>query len=204
MNLASNKLDATIYKNTLHLDFAVLSQSYKPITIDVAKSHVIELDPIHINIQDFLAIFYPFGDSFGINLQKMNSNKQLFPYVSFLPTDRTTNSKNFVLSETIITHIEADLNISRNSFTTSSLIALQKELSEIKTLCDINCCSVLSSLSWGNISSIIQNHQATPQGNDLTEIALILCVIFVTPHDDILETVIKFTYLINIEDINFQ
>jgi hypothetical protein len=154
-------------------------------------------------MQDFLAIFYPYGDSFGINLQKMNSNKQLFPYISFLPSERTVNAKNFVLSETIIVNIEEDLKISRNCFTTSSLIALQKELCEIKTLCDINCCSVLASLSWPNITSIIQNHQSTPQGTDLNEIALVLSVIFVTPHDDILETVIKFTYLINIYDTKF-
>ena len=203
MSHGINNLDSTIYNNTLNLDFAVLSQAYKPITIDVAKTHVIELDPIPINMQDFLAIFYPFGDSFGINLQKMNCNKQLFPYISFLPSERTVNLKNFVLSETIIVNIEEDLKISRNCFTTSSLIALQKELCEIKTLCDINCCSVLSSLSWPNIASIIQNHQATPQGTDLNEIALGLSVIFVTPHDDILETVIKFTYLINIYDTKF-
>jgi hypothetical protein len=203
MSHGINTLDPTIYNNTLNLDFAVLSQSYKPITIDVAKTHIVELDPISINMQDFLAIFYPFGDSFGINLQKMNCNKQLFPYISFLPSERTVNAKNFVLSETIIVNIEEDLKISRNCFTTSSLIALQKELCEIKTLCDINCCSVLASLSWPNITSIIQNHQSTPQGADLNEIALVLSVIFVTPHDDILETVIKFTYLINIYDTKF-
>jgi len=189
--------------NTLYLNFAVLSQTYKPIKIDVCQSHTIDLDPIHINIKDFLTIFYPFGDNFGINLQKMNYNKHLINYISFLPSDRTIQSKNFSLLETIILNIENDLNVSRNCFTTSSLIDLTKELSEIKSLCDINCCSVLSSLSWANILSVIQNEQLRTTGNTLEEIALILSVIFVTPNDDILETVIKFTYVIDICDITF-
>jgi hypothetical protein len=115
----------------------------------------------------------------------------------------TIQGKNFSLLETIILHIENDLNVSRNCFTTSSLIDLSKELSEIKSLCDINCCSVLSSLSWANIVSIIQNEQMRVTGTPLEEIALILSIIFVTPHDDILETVIKFTYIIEIGDITF-
>jgi hypothetical protein len=189
--------------NTLYLNFAVLSQTYKPIKIDVCQSHIIDLDPIHINAKDFLTIFYPFGDNFGINLQKMNYNKNLINYISFLPADRTIQNKNFSLLETIILNIENDLNISRNCFTTSSLVELTKELSEIKSLCDINCCSVLSSLSWANILSIIQNEQLRTTGTTLEEIALILTVIFVTPNDDILETVIKFTYVIDICDITF-
>ena len=189
--------------NTIHLDFAVLSQSYKSIKIDVCQSHVINLDPIHIDIRDFLTIFYPFGDSFGINLQQMSLNKHLLNYISFLESDRSVLGKNFSLLETIILNIESDLNVSRNCFTTSSLVELTKELSEIKNLCDINCCSVLSSLSWPNIISIIQNEQLRVAENTLEEIALILSVIFVTPHDDILETVLKFTYIIKLNDIAF-
>lgn len=189
--------------NTIYLDFAVLSQSYKSIKIDVCQSHVINLDPINIGIRDFLTIFYPFGDSFGINLQQMSLNKHLLNYISFLESDRSVLGKNFSLLETIILNIESDLNVSRNCFTTSSLVELTKELSEIKNLCDINCCSVLSSLSWPNIVSIIQNEQLRITGTTLEEIALILSVIFVTPHDDILETVIKFTYIIELKDINF-
>ena len=70
--------------NTIYLDFAVLSQSYKSIKIDVCQSHVINLDPIYIDIRDFLTIFYPFGDSFGINLQQMSHNKHLLNYISFI------------------------------------------------------------------------------------------------------------------------
>jgi hypothetical protein len=188
--------------NTLCLDFAVLSQTYKSIKLDVCQNHVIELDPINIVLNDFLTIFYPFGDSFGINLQKMNVNSYLLNYISFLPLYRTFKGKNFSLLESIILNIEADLNVSRNCFTTSSLIDLSKELSEIQTLCDINCCSVLSSLTWSNITNIIKNEQLTRVNNaPLDNIALVLSVIFVTPNDDILETIVKFTYLIDISNI---
>lgn len=189
--------------NTLCLDFAVLSQTYKSIKLDVCQNHVIELDPINIVLNDFLTIFYPFGDSFGINLQKMNVNSYLLNYISFLPLYRTFKGKNFSLLESIILNIEADLNVSRNCFTTSSLIDLSKELSEIQTLCDINCCSVLSSLTWSNITNIIKNEQLTRVNNaPLENIALVLSVIFVTPNDDILETIVKFTYLIDISNIS--
>jgi hypothetical protein len=193
----------TLSDNTLCLDFAVLSQTYKSIKLDVCQNHVIELDPINISLTDFLTIFYPFGDSFGINLQKMNVNQYLLNYVSFLPLYRTFKGKNFSLLENIILNIEADLNVSRNCFTTSSLIDLSKELSEIQTLCDINCCSVLSSLSWSNIINRIKNEQLTRVSNaPLDSIALVLSIVFVTPHDDILETIIKFTYLIDISTIS--
>ena len=190
-------------ENTLCLDFAVLSQTYKSIKLDVCLNHVIELDPINIGLNDFLTIFYPFGDSFGINLQKMNVNSYLLNYISFLPLYRTFKGKNFSLLENIILNIEADLNVSRNCFTTSSLIDLSKELSEIQTLCDINCCSVLSSLTWSNVVNIIKNEQLTRVNNaPLDNIALVLSVIFVTPHDDILETIVKFTYVIDISNIS--
>lgn len=190
-------------ETTLCLDFAVLSQTYKSIKLDVCQNHVIELDPINIDIQDFLYIFYPFGESFGINLQKINVNQSLLNYISFLPLYRTFKGKNFSLLENIILNIESDLSVSRNCFTTSSLIELSKELSEIQTLCDVNCCSVLSSLAWSNVINMIKNEQLTRVNNaPLEQIALVLSIIFVTPHDDILETIVKFTYLIDISNIS--
>ena len=133
----------------------------------------------------------------------MKLNQYLLNYISFLPLYRTFKGKNFSLLENIILNIESDLNVSRNCFTTSSLIDLSKELSEIQTLCDINCCSVLSSLSWTNILTIIKNEQLTRVNSiPLENIALVLNVIFVTPHDDILETIVKFTYIIDISDIS--
>lgn len=186
--------------DTITLDVAFLSQEYSPIEVTCNNNHIIELDEICIDQNTFKCIFYPYGENFG--LEKNNCcNPAIFPYITFLPPYRSINcGQPFSLLEQIIMNIENDLNVTRNCFTTCTLIELSKELSNIKTLCDIECCSLLCSLPWSNVQSIIKNDYINRvQNNPLRQMVLVISIIFKTPNTCILPTIIKFKYRMNID-----
>jgi DNA polymerase III epsilon subunit-like protein len=92
-------------------------------------------------------------------------------------------------------NLEFDLNISRNCFTTASKIELANEFSNIKTLCDINACSVIASLTWSNIEDLLYNYELSSNKT----IFPIFCIslIFKTPTAGCRETIVKMNYKIN-------
>jgi hypothetical protein len=143
--------------NKITIDVAVLCQEYTTIE-KMCDDHIINLDEIEITKDLFQCIFYPYYENFGINKNTVCNNCSYAEYISFLPEYRTVNGKKFYLLEEIISNIESDLNISRNCFTVESLVELTNEIISINSLCDLNCCSVLSSLTWCNILEIIKNY----------------------------------------------
>ena len=163
--------------NTIYLDIAFLCQEYTNIEILPTNNHIIELDEIRIDERVFKQIFYPYGENFGLD-NNICSKRQLLNYITFLPPFRTINGgKPFSLLDQIINNIEEDLNVTRNCFTTDSLIELTKELSSIKYLSDLNCCSLVSSLSWSNIMNIIRNDYINrDSSNRLTQTLLAVSV----------------------------
>ncbi len=185
-------------KNNIIIDVAVLAQNTSAIKKHCDNSHVINLDVINISEDLFKSIFYPHGNSFGMD-KKFCSKDGVIPYISFLPNYRTVNEKKFYLLEEILCNLEKDLNVSRNCFTTDSLVELTNELIGIKSLCNINCCSVLSSLTWENINDIINNYKLLQDSQDLKMKIVPICVvsvIFKTPTEGVEDTVVKFSYKI--------
>jgi len=164
--------------------------------VDIAcnNSNITELDEIQISQETFKKIFYPHGETFGVD-PSVAKDKQYYEYITFLTPFRTVNNKIFILLEQIFRNIESDLNISRNCFTTTSTVELTNEILNIKTLCDLNCCSVLNSLSWTNIQDITQNFTLL-QTNNNHNLVLVISVIFRTPTEGVKNTVIKFKYRI--------
>jgi hypothetical protein len=180
---------------TLRLDVAMLSQDYSSLVLYDIKQHTIELDEIIITTNDFKKIFYSYGEQFGIN-DSILKNPTLYGYISFSPPYRTIEGgKPFSLLEKMITNIELDLNVGRNSFSRNSFIEFSKEITNIKTLAHINCCNILASLSWPNIVSIIKNDYITRQ-IPLTEVVLVVSVVFKTPNPSIQPNTVKFNYRI--------
>jgi len=143
--------------NKITIDVAVLCQEYTTIE-KMCHDHIINLDEIEITKELFQCIFYPYYENFGINKNTVCNNCSYQQYISFLPEYRSVNGKKFYLLEQIISNIESDLNISRNCFTVESLVELTNEIISINSFCDLNCCSVLSSLTWCNILEIIKNY----------------------------------------------
>jgi len=188
--------------DTFLLDIAVISQEFSPIQATSTDNHIIELDEIEIDKESFTQLFYPNGGNFGIDITKLHEIKinkpKIIEYISFSPCFRSINNgEPFSLLEQIILNIESDLNITRNCFEKTTLIELSKELSNIKTLANINCCNVLCSLNWSNIITILKNEYLDRRStNPLNQALLVISVIFKTSNLDILPTLVKFKYRI--------
>jgi hypothetical protein len=204
--------------NKVVIDVAVLCQEYNKIE-QICNDHIINLDEIEITKELFQFIFYPYHDNFGINKKLICNNPMYTQYISFLPKYRTVNGKKFYLLEEIISNIESDLNISRNCFTVESLVELTNEILNINSICDLNCCSVLSSLTWCNILEIIKNYNmindncgcdtesssgSTTSGSSSSssiqkQSVIPICaisVIFKTPTPGVKNTIVRFNYRI--------
>lgn len=144
--------------NTFYLDIAVLCQDYSKIDLSCDSSIVTVLDEIKITKHNFLNIFYPREGNFGIDKTVVN-NPLYSQLISFESKYRTVKGKQFYLLEQIFTNIESSLSLSRNCFTTNSKIELSNEFATLKTLCDLNCCSVVSSLPWNTVEDMLNNYK---------------------------------------------
>ena len=178
--------------NNIYIDVAVLCEEYANVNL-MCNVHLLNLDEISITLDIFQHIFYPFKENFGLNKDFLNNNVKLLPFISFLSEFRTINNKRFNLIEEIIGNIETDLCISRNCFTKESLVQLTNEIIMIKSMLNINSCSVLSSLTWQNILEIIKNYEYTK-----TKVIPILVVniVFKTPTPGVKDTIVRFQYKI--------
>jgi hypothetical protein len=176
------------------IDIAVLCQEYSEVEYSCNNSNITILDEIEILKKDFLTLFYPHGENFGID-KTVGTNLKYNHYISFEPIYRTVNGKKFFLLEQILKNLEADLNISRNCFTTSSLIELSNEFINIKSLCDMNCCSVVSSMPWSNVEDIIRNNEMNNTINNTNRKPIfVVSVSFKTPTPNVKDNIIQFYY----------
>lgn len=181
--------------NDLTIDIAILCQEFSSIDVILDNSNITELDEIIISKEEFKRIFYPHGETFGIDtsIAKMPA---YYEYITFLTPHRKVNNKLFILLEQIFRNIENDLNLTRNCFTTTSCIELTNEILNIKSLCDLNYCSVLNSLTWSNIEEMDKNYKLSHKKNTKNDLILIISVIFRIPTEGVKNTIIKFKYRI--------
>ena len=175
-------------ENKKYIDVAVLCQEFNELEQTGGKINNICLDEISIHKHDFLTIFYPHGENFGINKTIIHEHDYI-PFISFESHIRTLNKKPFYLLEKIIENIEKDLQISRDCFTTTSLMEMTHEFTKIKTICDLNCCSVVSSLPWSIVEDLLENSNS--------QIVFIVSIMFKTPTAGVKDNIIKFSYLIH-------
>jgi hypothetical protein len=170
----------------------VVCEEYNNIEL-MCEDHILNLDEIEITMEMFQMMFYPYKENFGINKDFFINNKKFLQFISFFPDYRTIAGKKFYLLEGLITNIETDLCISRQCFTKDSLVELTNEITSIKSLLDIKCCSVLSSLTWSNILDIIRNYKFI---HEEVIPVLIVNVVFKTPTKGVKDTVVRFQYKI--------
>jgi len=162
----------------------------------ICDEHILNLDDIPISLKLFQELFYPYCDSFGLNKDFILHNPDLIPLISFLPEYRSIHRKKFYLLEELIANIESDLNISRNCFTKDSLVELTNEIIALKSMMNLNCCSVLSSLSWANILELIENYKTSSSCSDEIVPILVVNITFNTPTPGVKNTIVRFHYLI--------
>jgi hypothetical protein len=183
------------HESNILIDVAVLCQEYSPVEITCNNSHIVNLDEIQISEETFRNIFYPYGDIFGLDPKK--SCVKDFFYITFLAPYRKVDGKSFYLLEEIIKNTEEDLNVSRNCFTTCSLIDLNNDILKIKTLCDINCHSLVCSLTWSNIVTMLNDYSLVNNHPVNMRPLFVVNVIFKSPNPCVKPTVVKFNYRIN-------
>ena len=179
-------------EDTFMIDIAAISQEYSH--IDIAfDTNLTLLDDIYISLDLFTKIFYPELNQFGIEKQ-ISKNSSLYPFISLEDKYRTVNKKPFFLCNTILKAIENDLNIPRTCFTPSSLIEITNEFTNMKTLCDLNISSVVASLTWDNVKTIIQNYETNHKKTVIPILAV--SILFKTPTPGVKTNVIKIPYRI--------
>lgn len=180
-----------VVPSPFQLPIAVIRQDYSEIIQNPPLESVISLDPIDITEDQFKLIFYQ-NDSFYINPQA-GLNSTLIPLISFSSLNRKVNNTPFYLLNAIIDHIESQLNIHKNMFSTISLIALNKDINSLQTLCDLNMSNITTSLKWSEIVTAIRNefHDPTLVKAD---VILTVCVVFVTPTQGVKPLTVNFNY----------
>ncbi len=171
------------------IDVAVLTQEYTELVKD-SNSHIILLDPININIETFLEIFFPYGNQFSIH-KSILTNELYYPLISLQSSHRLIENQPFYLYETIISNIESDLGMPRECFTNNSLIKLRSEFENFKSLIDLSSCYLSSSLSWSIINKMINDYPYDDQ------IILAINIMFKTPTEGIKDNIVKIQYSIN-------
>ena len=181
-----------VVMNKVFIDVAVVSEEYTKIEV-MCDDHIANLDEIDVSMEIFQTMFYPYKENFGINRDFFLNNISLIPFISFSPKFRSINGRKFDLLEELIGNIENDLSVSRNCFTKDSLVELTNEITNIKSLLDIKCCSVLSSLTWANILDIIENYKLTKC--EVIPI-LIINIVFKSDTTNVKDTIIRFQYKI--------
>lgn len=187
--------------DTLLLDVAILTQKYSsPIEIVCGDSHITELDEILITPEIFKTLFFPHGENFCINKV---TKPEFYKYITFLPPWRSVHlGQPFSLLEIVVSNIEKDLGVTRNCFETSTLIELSKEFSNIKSICDIKFCSNACTLTWSNILNIIRTEAINRDKlNPLNQTILVINVIFQTSNPNILLTIVKFKYRMDVSKL---
>lgn len=162
------------------IDIAVLDQTHYPLHT-IGEQHVVELDEIPITDVLFRKIFYA-QDTFYIEPGTKNDT-MLLPYISLLT--RTYRKHSFSLMGELLGNLETDLNVSRNAFTPSSLIEMQKSIVRIQSLADLNC-NTLCSLKWSDIQTMLKH--------DYDNAVLVVNVIFQSDTVGALSTNVKFRY----------
>ena len=181
-------------RNKMILDIAYLNKNLEQQICLTSNCHTVFLDPICIDEITFKNIFYQ-NNNFGIQ-----NNPEFYEYITFRTPWRSVKLRGFSLVDTILSNIEEDLNVTRNCFTTDTLIDLTNELIQIKSLCDIPLCN-MTSLSWDQIVDRIREKYINSHDDNKFEIVeLNITVVIKVPLECSFPTHIKFTYTLDVND----
>jgi hypothetical protein len=175
----------------IQVDIAVISHNYCPVNINNPGDHIIDFDLISIDEDTFKSIFYNVP-TFSI-APLTASNPELFPYISLMPQNRTVSGEAFYLLETIYQNLEADLHVSRMSFSSGSKIALNKNITKMTSLLSLRISNVVSSLSWPEIvDTIVSTYDTT--GLNSVGATLTVSVLLTSPTPNVYPTILRFNY----------
>ena len=154
-----------------HLDVAVVTYSYAQINKKTGNEHIIDLDVIEIPEEIFKYLFYQTSSAF-----------QITPIQN--PSDE------------ILNNILEDLGVTKNMLSICSLINLNKEISSLKSLCDLTPSNVSCSLTWRDILTTLRAefNSDTAVYPLVVDVILTVSVVFITPTEGVYPTIVRFNY----------
>jgi hypothetical protein len=117
-----------------------------------------------------------FTCNFVTSLEEFFKNENLIKnYISLLPDVRTKSPDGtpFSLLNEIYSNIQNSLLIGVEAIEPSSQIILNKEISNIKTLCNLHCQSLVNSLRWNDIINMTL-HNPEYDTNDTLNLSVTL------------------------------
>ena len=183
-------------KTTITVDIAALSMEFTKLK-KMCDDEIIDLDDIYISKANFQRLFYPQGETFGID-KKIGTREDMFPFISFLYNYRTIKGQPFNLLESIIRSIENTMNISRQCFTADTMIELNNELGTLKSICDIPCCSVIASLPWSALMDTMNTYKSIQNSKNKEELVFHCRISIFFKSPSIEEAiVVRFNYILN-------
>lgn len=174
------------------INIACVCQRYSDFKLIENNDVPIQLKPIPICLGTFKYLFYE-TDGFNINPNAYN-NASLFPYISLLPDDcKKMDGTPFSLVHEIYANIEECLNITIEAIEPTSRIILNKEISSIKSLCQLHCQSLVNSLRWCDVVNMVLSD---PNYNSTKSLNLCITLVFASSTQDVKNVVIVVNYTI--------
>jgi len=171
-------------------DIALLAQDIStPVYVACKNVHTIDIDPIPISVKQFKRLFYSQEDHFGLN--KSNFFEPEISHLTTFQSPRTIDGKPFSLLEEVLKYIEEDLCVTRNCFTTHSLMELTHNIENISTLYQLETCSLVSSLKWNTILSILKSASTKAE-----HIHFVISIRFNISNTSVLPIIVKMKYKI--------
>jgi hypothetical protein len=195
MNKTNKTLEKDI-KKAVTIDIAALSMEFTKLN-KTCDDEIIDLDDIYINTKVFQKLYYPQGETFGLD-KKIAMRKDMNPFISFHHDYRSIKGQPFNLLESIIRSIENTMNISRQCFSSDTMIELNNELGTLKSICDIPCCSVIASLPWSALIDTMNTYKSIQSLKNKEEIVFHcrISIFFKSPSIE-QAIVVRFNYILN-------
>jgi hypothetical protein len=174
------------------INVAYICQKYSNFQLIEDNCTPIQLEPIEICLNTFKYLFYE-TECFNINQCACN-NSSLFPYISLLPANRNKiDGTPFSLVNEIYSNIEECLNITIEAIEPTSRIILNKEISSIKSLCQLHCQSLVNSLRWCDIINMVLSD---PNYDPEKPLNLRITLVFVSSTQDVKNVIVVINYSI--------
>jgi len=176
-----------------HLDVAVVTYSYAQINKKTGNEHIIDLDVIEIPEEIFKYLFYQTSSAFQIT-PIQNPNDEILKYIGFFK--QQVSGEQLRLHDEILNNILEDLGVTKSMLSICSLINLNKEISSLKSLCDLTPSNVSCSLTWRDILTTLRAefNSDTAVYPLVVDVILTVSVVFITPTEGVYPTIVRFNY----------
>lgn len=173
------------------VDIAVLSENveFSPVEFD---GHIVDLSTIELSETEFRDLFYASNNQelFVLNCANENNKDDItFNEQEYQQVEPGMDAS-FNLLDEILTRYSTDLGVLRACFEPCSLIDIEKQITGIRTLCDI--CEVKCSLKWSEVIATLRSLGANLTGGQIHRLRV--NALFTNANPQLKDILIRFNY----------